>query len=449
MRRLFILTLLGLLGVGALSGCSKNPSSTALGSMSIKMTDAPGDFQAVNLVVREVAVQHSGGNGGWEVLSSQTQTYDLLQLRNGVFATLGISQLPAGHYNQLRLKLGSGSNVVVDNVTHPLIVPSGLQTGYKLAGSFDVPAHGRIDLALDFDAARSISRNDDGSYTLDPVARVVTINLPDNSPGGIRGVVLPADAAASVTVMQNTEIIASTLADDSGNFMVGLLPAGTYKLKFHSEHGFLDQTMDNVVVQSGQTTDAGTVLMQPGPLPPPPPPATKGTISGLVTPSGVAATASAMQGTTVVGEVPVDPEGRFLIPELPEGTYGLLIHPSADYQDASREGLNVIAGQNTDVGLIQLELIPPPPPPPPPSNGAITGQVVPMGVPTTVTALQGTTVVAQTTVDGSGNFTIDQLPPGTYSLFIHPEFDFVDSTVNGVVVNSGATTNVGQIFLQP
>ncbi|HEY6867747.1 MAG TPA: DUF4382 domain-containing protein, partial [Candidatus Eisenbacteria bacterium] len=169
MRRLTLVMALGLVAVLALSGCSKQPTSTSLGTMNVQMTDAPGDFQHVNLVVNEVAVQQAAGNGGWEVLSSQPRTVDVLTLRNGVFTTLGISQLPAGHYNQLRLKLGFGSNVVVDNTMHPLRVSSGLQSGFKIAGSFDVPPQGRVDLGLDFDVARSIQPNGDGSYTLNPV----------------------------------------------------------------------------------------------------------------------------------------------------------------------------------------------------------------------------------------------------------------------------------------
>ena len=138
MRPRFIVTLLGMLAIAGLSGCSNNPTSASLGTMNVQMTDAPGDFQKVNLVVNEVAVQHEDANGGWEVLQSTTRTYDLLQLRNGVFSTLGISQLPAGLYSQLRLKLGAGSNVVVDNTTHPLRVPSGMESGLKLAGAFTV-----------------------------------------------------------------------------------------------------------------------------------------------------------------------------------------------------------------------------------------------------------------------------------------------------------------------
>ncbi len=43
-------------------------------------------------------------------------------LRNGVFTTLALAHVPAEHYTQIRLKLGTGSNVMVGGVTYPLTV---------------------------------------------------------------------------------------------------------------------------------------------------------------------------------------------------------------------------------------------------------------------------------------------------------------------------------------
>src|SRR5215510_6816201 len=115
--------------IGAL-GCGKStPTSTSgMGWVHLSLSDASGPFDAVNLVVRQVSI-HRGDDetGGWEVVKNDTAaTFDLLQLRNGVFATLGIAPVPAGHYTQIRLKLDPGSNVVVGGVPHPLTVPSGL-----------------------------------------------------------------------------------------------------------------------------------------------------------------------------------------------------------------------------------------------------------------------------------------------------------------------------------
>ena len=447
MSRRFLVTLLGMLAIAGLSGCSNNPTSTSLGTMNIQMTDAPGDFQAVNLVVTEVAVQHADGNGGWEVLQSGSRTYDLLQLRNGVFSTLGISQLPAGHYNQLRLKLGAGSNVVVDNTTHPLRVPSGMQSGLKLAGSFVVPAQGRVDLALDFDVARSITPKGDGSYLLGPVIRVVTISLPDNKPGAIHGVVAPSGVMASVFVILNADTVASSMNATDGQFKIMLLPAGTYQLTFHAREGYLDHTVDGVVVNQGATTDVGTVALSP--IPPPPP--TQGAIAGHVMPAGVATMVSATVGGSIVAQVMVNAEGAFTLMGLPAGSYDLFFQPTSDYLSMTRSSVAVVAGQTNDIGQVTLELVPPPPPPPPPppvAPGAISGQLVPGGVPCTVSAMQGDVTVGSIDANMDGTFTIDQLPVGSYTLLVHPLFDFLDLTLPGVVVSSGATTNVGSLQLQ-
>ena len=431
-RALF--TLLGMLALGGLSGCSNNPTRAALGTMNIQMTDAPGDFQAVNLVVNEVAAHPSTGDG-WEILASQPHTYDLLQLRNGVFTTLGLSPLPAGHYDELRLKLGAGSTVVVNNLRHPLVVPSGLQSGYKLVGSFEVPENGRIDLGLDFDVSRSIVLTGNGQYVLNPVTRIVTLSLPDQQPGAIHGTVAPGDVATSVFVMQDADTVTSSLTAADGSFTVSLLPAGAYRLVFHPWHDFQDQTMDGVAVQMGVTTDIGTVQLVA--LPP-----TQGTIAGQVSPAGVTTTVMAVQGGSTVAQAGVDANGNFLLGGLPAGTYSVQFQPDGGYLSQTVDGVAVTAGATTQLGVIQLQ------PPAPPATGAVAGQVVPFGVPTTVTAMQGGVVMGQTAVDFDGMFTIDALLPGTYTLQFHPEYDFPDSMLEGVVVSSGTTTNVGLVSLQ-
>ena len=439
MRRLTLVMALGLVAVLALSGCSKQPTSTSLGTMNVQMTDAPGDFQHVNLVVNEVAVQQAAGNGGWEVLSSQPRTVDVLTLRNGVFTTLGISQLPAGHYNQLRLKLGFGSNVVVDNTMHPLRVPSGLQSGFKIAGSFDVPPQGRVDLGLDFDCARSIVANGDGSYSLDPVVRCVLMNVPDAKPGGVHGVVAPSGVMASVFVIANNDTIASTLTGGDGQFTVALLPAGTYSVAVHAKAGYQDQTVAGVVVAQGQTTDVGTVTLSP--IPPPPP--TQGAISGQTLPSGAATAVSAMASGLLVAQVSPGLDGAFTVDGLPPGSYSLQFTPASGYQASTLDGVSVQAGATTNVGAVTLQ----PVPPPPPSTGSITGFVAPAGMPTMVSAMQGGAVVASTQVDGTGYFFLGSLPVGTYDVLLHPAFDFNDKTVSGVSVTGGATTNLGTVSL--
>jgi hypothetical protein len=89
-----------------------------------------------------------------------------------VFTTLGVTPVPAGHYTQIRLKLGAGSDVVVDGVTHALVVPSGMQSGLKLIHPFTVPPSGFVDLLLDFDAQHSVAQMGAGTWMLKPTIKI-------------------------------------------------------------------------------------------------------------------------------------------------------------------------------------------------------------------------------------------------------------------------------------
>jgi len=253
--------MLALVMVAVLAGCAKSPTGPAMGTMRVQMTDAPGDFQAVNLVITQVSAHIAGDEAdttsGWEILKSDAETFDLLTLRNGVFTTIGMAKLPAGHYTQIRLKLGAGSNVVVGGVTYPLTIPSGLQTGLKLIGQFDVPANGLVDVALEFDAARSIDLTGAGTYLLQPTVKV----MPFSTAGAISGTVLPAGTPTSIYAIQSPDTLGTAAAGADGSFTVSVLPAGTYSVAFHPAAGFRDTTLTGVLVTSGHTTSVGNVQL--------------------------------------------------------------------------------------------------------------------------------------------------------------------------------------------
>jgi hypothetical protein len=258
------------IAVGLIAGCSGNPSGPGFGTMNVRMTDAPGDFQSVSLVVTQVSAHIESGaasgdaaadsdSSGWVILNDTPATYDLLALQNGVFATIGTAKVPAGHYTQVRLKLGAGSNVVVGGVQYPLTVPSGMQTGLKLVGSFDVPANGLLDLALDFNAARSIVLNGAGVYLLKPTVKV----MPFSTAGAITGQISPAGTATTIYAVQAPDTVGSTTAASDGHFTVAVLAPGLYSLAFHPAPGFRDTTLAGVSVTSRVTTDVGTVQLTP------------------------------------------------------------------------------------------------------------------------------------------------------------------------------------------
>jgi len=263
MRRLFLLSLASALAGFLTSGCSSNggPTSPAgMGTVRIALTDAPAAYDSVVLNVVQVSVHRDGpDNEGWFTASTPDTMIDLLTLRNGVFKNLGTVMVPAGHYSQVRLLLGPGSYVVQSGVRHDLVVPSGLQTGLKLIGGFDVPAGGNVDLAIDFDAARSIHVTGNGKYMMKPTARVQVVS----TVGAISGSVSPADPPSGVFAMAGADTVASTVSGGDGSFMLSLLPPGSYDVHIDAPDAFRDTTITGVAVTAAQTTNIGVVTLTP------------------------------------------------------------------------------------------------------------------------------------------------------------------------------------------
>jgi len=367
------------------------------------------------------------GDDGWTVLWQGSRMCDLLQLRNGVFTSLGEGRLPAGQYNKLRMLFGNGSNVVVSGQTFALEVPA---DGLKLNGQFNVPAGGNVDIALDFDVAQSIVL--EGNYKLKPVVRVFTTQPGAPQPGAIAGVVVAPGTTTWISAVQDTGTVTSTTAAADGHFQLSLLPAGVYSVVFEPVSGFEGRTVTEVVVTAGNTTNIGTVELTPVNPPPPPP----GAINGQILSGTVPSTATILQNGEVVRTVEV-PAEYFTVEGLAPGTYSVLAHAEG-FVDQTVEGVVVTSGQTTFIGTIELVEVPPPPP------GSVSGRVVPPGVPTLVTINRDGAEVASTSVDTeTGAFQFLDLPVGHYTLLIHPTFDYADVTIE-VDVESGQNTDVGQ-----
>jgi hypothetical protein len=251
-----------------LAGCSDDHTTgPGFGTMNVRMTDAPGDFQHVNLVVTQVSArlqnadttsaETDSSGGGWIVLNNTAATYDLVTLQNGTFTTIATNSIPAGRYTQLRLKIGTGSTVTVDGTTYPLEVPSGEQSGLKLVGNFDVPTNGVLDVALDFDASRSIVATGAGGYILKPVVKV----LATRAAGAITGTLSPAGIPATVWALQSPDTLGSTRVAADGHFALSVLASGVYSVRVSPDSAYRDTTLNGVVVTAGSSQSLGTIQL--------------------------------------------------------------------------------------------------------------------------------------------------------------------------------------------
>jgi hypothetical protein len=247
-----------LIGLGLYMSCSKSSTGPSTGQLRLTLVDSPSEYDQVNIVVTKVDVHSSGSDSlsGWSTVRTDTATYDLLQLRNGADTILGDEMLPAGHYTQIRLYIGNGSNIVVGGVRHDLDISAA--NTVKLNNEFDIAAGNLYELILDFDADRSIVLTCGGQYKLKPVIRVEPIIVS----GTISGTINPPLAASEVSTISGVDTITAHCDLTTGYFRLMALPAGIYNLHIDpSDTLYRDTTLTGITVTAQHNTDIGTVTL--------------------------------------------------------------------------------------------------------------------------------------------------------------------------------------------
>lgn len=258
MKRILPFLLLPLLlGMVACSDDDSNGPPTT-GTLSIHMTDAPADYDAVRITFAEISAHI---NGEWVVVNGNPVTVNLLEWNNGKSIEIGRNELGPGKYTQIRLMV-TKAEVVVDGVTHNVTIPSAEQTGLKLNANFDIVAGSTYELILDFDAHQSIVTTGPPSnptgYKLKPVIRVVERALT----GSVSGKVSPiTDPAVAMAFQTGVEITSTPVDLNTGVFKLAFLPPGTYDIAIEDINGKAWSTYD-VTVVAGKDTTLGTVQLQ-------------------------------------------------------------------------------------------------------------------------------------------------------------------------------------------
>jgi hypothetical protein len=170
------LLLLFILTAFIFNGCDKEKDLPS--KMTVKMTDAPATFLAVNVDIREFQVHYANSTNdeAWVSLPVNGGIYDLLTLQNDITTTLvSDADIKAGYITQVRLVLGNQNTVVTLDGEFPMNIPSGLQTGIKINLDTDVRANTTIEVLLDFDASASVVLEGNGTYSLKPVIKVESV----------------------------------------------------------------------------------------------------------------------------------------------------------------------------------------------------------------------------------------------------------------------------------
>ena len=284
--RQFFCFLFAIITIFILTACSGGGggSSDGIGTLSLSLTDASSsDYKAVVVTIDEIQV-HIKGNGNspnnWKAVDMPISplTINLLDLVNGVREDLGLVDLKARSYTQMRLIIGDTpnpdtlpfANYVITNTDpveiHELKIPSGDKTGFKIVNGFAIAADQKTELILDFDACRSVVQaGNSGQWLLKPTVKVrnttnyaiIEGRVTDDTPSamGINGVLVtvqkydgtaidPKDkvvvVAATLTDFLKTEA-GDEIPDTEGNFSIFLEPLA------NGEHYYLVAYTDGYI----------------------------------------------------------------------------------------------------------------------------------------------------------------------------------------------------------
>lgn len=364
------------------------------GTLKIYLTDAPGDYSEVNIIISKIEGHIAGDGdgeegedeGSWLPLKEWEEglLVDLIKLED-VSMLLASLELEPNKYTQLRLFLMGGEEdawIVLkgsegtEGTTsiEPLEIPSVYQTGIKLNRPFEIVAGMITKLTIDFDADKSVVKTGNGKYKLKPVISVTSEtysegeDLPEGL-GSVSGTVsyygydsedselkLVGIGGASVELTGGAYIFANTtttLEDGSFSFDLDNVPAGNYTLNVYTDD--YGNYSEDIEVIAGEDTVVNVVFLLETP----------GAISGSVVDfdsgdpiEGATVSATLSGGVyTFSSSALTDGDGLFLIEKLPVGTYDLTAS-AIGYDNSTVAGIVVTEDTTTENIEIMLKLTP-------------------------------------------------------------------------------------------
>jgi hypothetical protein len=264
MRRIFVATafVLSLASLTLFISCKKEDTGDGNARLQVYLTDAPGDYEAVYIDVKDVNINiTTNKDDGWKSLQRvNAGVYDLLRLVNDKDTILADTEIPAGKLHEIRLVLGTENYVKIKGKAELIkLETTGVdQSGLNLNVQEYVTENRNYKIILDFDVARSIIQTGINKYSLKPTIRPIL-----NAVGGtIKGVVMPKNFRTVVYAIQGTDTIASTFTGNTGGYLFKGLPAGNYSLNYlPSDNAYQASSRTGISVMFNTTIKIDTTYL--------------------------------------------------------------------------------------------------------------------------------------------------------------------------------------------
>lgn len=277
------LLLAAVVTVFAVASCEENMNDDLApgadtGKLTVRMTDAPLNIDLVEeanvtiskIEARQVVEEEAEADTGnpFITLYNQTETYNLLELRNGVTETLVDMEIPTGDYDLIRLYVDEASLTLTNGQTYDVKVPSGNTTGIKVFIDPEIQVEGGLtsELLLDFDVSQSFVMKGNlntpagvKGFNFKPVIRAVN----ETTAGRINGMVTDtADTAINEAAVwvEKDSVITTTYSDTTGSYAILGIKEGTYDV-YAAKQGYDTLKVSGVEVTAGNQTTQNLELM--------------------------------------------------------------------------------------------------------------------------------------------------------------------------------------------
>lgn len=258
MKKLILMMCL-VAGATTLNSCSDDNDATA-GSgdytYKVRMTDAPGPYDEVNIDIQSVAIVD--GDGNTVTLDTDTGVQNILALNNGTSMLLASRNLEDNEVSQIKITLGTNNTVVVDGTSYPLTLTGSDNAGLTINVNQMLDADETNEILLDFDANASVVATGINTYKIVPKIRTIDTTVT----GSISGDTNTSLAIVTATSVSNAGNFFSTSVNSAGNFKIMGLAPGSYNVTVTPVLPLAPVVKSDITVTAGQNTTTTAIVFE-------------------------------------------------------------------------------------------------------------------------------------------------------------------------------------------
>ena len=167
------------LAFAACDDSSFDPIGADAGTMSIMLTDAPGDFAHAFVTIERIELLGCDDNENDRIVLRDTPaTVDLLELQNEVMLLVGETPVPGGRYSELRLVISEGLIAIEGAEGAPFEVYSSsdaftaavadeLDVEFTSVGTLQMPSFGQSGLKIKLPSDEAMVDGDENAVLID------------------------------------------------------------------------------------------------------------------------------------------------------------------------------------------------------------------------------------------------------------------------------------------